>query len=68
MPYNPAKHQWATSAAVMNATTSTGTADGVIDDVGATHSQTILNNNFKELQVQIDAILAALRNGNIISG
>jgi hypothetical protein len=66
MPYNPVKHGWATSTAVTAATTSVGTADGVIDDVGATHVQATLNNNFKELQVQIDAILVALRAANII--
>ena len=66
MPYNPAKHGWAVSGAVSSASAASGTADGVIDDVTATHSQTILNNNFKELQVQIDAILTALRAANII--
>jgi hypothetical protein len=66
MPFNPSKSQWVGSAAITGATTSTGTADGVIADVGATHNQGILNDNFKELQVQIDAILTALRNVNII--
>lgn len=67
MPHNPAKGgQWATNPAITSASGATGTADGVLDDVTATHSQTILNNNFKELQVQIDAILVALRNANII--
>jgi hypothetical protein len=66
MPFNPAKSQWVGSSAITGATAATGTADGVIDDVTAAHSQTILNNNFKELQVQIDAILTALRAVNII--
>jgi len=68
MPYNPLKHQWATGPAVTNATASTGTADGVVVDVTASHNQGILNDNFKEMQAQIDAILAALRAANIISG
>jgi hypothetical protein len=66
VPFNPNKNGWAVSGAVTSASTSTGTADGVIDDVGAAHSQAVLNNNFKELQVQIDQILTALRAANII--
>lgn len=68
MPFDPNDLTWATNAAVPDLTATVGSADGVIDDVGATHNQAILNNNFKELQVAVNAILAALRNGNIISG
>jgi hypothetical protein len=68
MPHNPSKGgQWATSGSITGATTAVNPAtNGTIDDVTAAHSQTVLNKNFKELQVQIDAILAALRNANLI--
>jgi hypothetical protein len=68
VPFNPNKNQWANGAAVSDLTASTGTTDGVIDDVTGAHSQTILNNNFKEIQVTLAAILKALRDANIISG
>jgi hypothetical protein len=37
-------------------TAASGTADGTVDDVTGSHSQTILNNNFKECATQINAI------------
>lgn len=50
-----------------NATTTTltaasGTADGTVDDVTGAHSQTILNNNFKEMATQINALIVDLAN------
>lgn len=38
-------------------TGSTGTADGVLQDVTAAHDQTILNNNFKDVFVMLNALL-----------
>lgn len=52
-------------AAATNSTALThafGTADGTLDDVTATFSQTIMNNNFKELTTQ----LALQRSLNIV--
>jgi hypothetical protein len=68
MPYNPNKGgQFATNGAVSQATKAvTPATNGTIDDVTAAHSQAILNKNFAELQNQIDAILTALRNANLI--
>mgnify|MGYP007122147199 FL=1 len=43
-------------------TAASGTADGTIDDVTAAHSQTILNNNFKELATQINALIVDVAN------
>lgn len=47
-----------------------GTADGTVDDVGAAHNQTTLNNNFRELTDQIAAlrldILSAKQNINAL--
>lgn len=40
---------------------TTGTADGTVDDVGAAFSQATLNNNFKELVVKVNAILDNLQ-------
>jgi hypothetical protein len=68
MPFNPNKNSWAQNPGVTDLTAASGTADGVIDDVTGAHSQTILNNNFKEIQVTLAAILKALRDANIISG
>lgn len=68
MPFDPKRNGWANGAARSNLTHSVGSADGTIDDVGATHDQTILNNNFKELSATLNVILQALRDANIISG
>lgn len=43
-------------------TAASGTADGTVDDVTAAHSQTILNNNFKELATQINALIVDVAN------
>lgn len=56
--------QAAASAAL---TAASGMADGVVDDVTAAFSQTILNNNFQECATKINAILAALRGVGIIA-
>lgn len=46
-------HAARTAAAL---TAGSGTADGTVDDVTGSHSQTILNNNFKECATQINAL------------
>jgi hypothetical protein len=48
-------HANATAASV---THGVGTADATVDDVGASFSQTTLNNNFKELTTQTNALIA----------
>jgi uncharacterized tellurite resistance protein B-like protein len=66
--HDSVKGGWASSGAVTNLTHTVGTADGTIDDVGASFSQSILNNNFKELSAKLNAILVALRDaGTIVS-
>lgn len=40
---------------------ATGTADGTVADVGASFNQATLNNNFKDVSVKINEMLAALR-------
>ena len=44
-----------------------GTADGTVADVGAAFAQATLNDNFRELSTKVNAILAALRDANIIA-
>lgn len=51
---------WAQQANIAALTEGPGTADGALDDVGATFNQTTLNNNFKDLSGKVNAILAAL--------
>lgn len=46
---------------------SVGTADNTMDDVGAAHDQTILNNNFKELTDKVNAIIMAMRTAGAAS-
>lgn len=53
-------------AAIADLTHAVGTADGTVDDVGASFNQTTLNNNFREITDTLDAIQAALRQANII--
>lgn len=43
-----------------------GTADGTLADVTATHSQGILNDNFKELSARVNALAAVLRAAGLI--
>jgi len=57
------------SAADQGALThAVGTADGTLDDVTGSHSQTILNNNFKELSSRVNALRTALVNLGLIKG
>lgn len=53
-------------SSIVDLTHAFGTADGTLVDVTGTHSQTILNDNFKELSTKVNLILAALRNVGII--
>lgn len=52
--------------AITDLTAATGTADGTVADVGASFSQTTLNNNFKDVSAKINEILAALRAADIV--
>lgn len=51
------------AARITKLTTSVGTADNTVADVGAAFSQATLNNNFADLAAKINAIIDAL-NGN----
>lgn len=55
------------SAAITDLVASVGTADGTLVDVTATPTQGAINDNFRECQSKINAILAALRAANIIA-
>lgn len=55
------------AAAVANLTAASGTADGTVDDVGASFNQTTLNNNFQEMATKINLILARLRTAGILT-
>lgn len=55
------------AAAVADLVASVGTADGTLVDVTATPTQGAINDNFRECQSKINAILAALRAANIIA-
>jgi len=65
--YDEDKNQQVASDAITDLTAATGTAGNTISDVGATFSQTTLNNNFKSLSAKINAIQAALRDGAVIA-
>ena len=67
MAFDGNKRQYVTSAAIPNVTHTSGSADGVIDDVGASFNQAILNNNFKELSSLLNTILQVLRDSGRIS-
>lgn len=55
------------AAAITNLTMSVGTADNTIADVTASHDQTILNNNFRDLGEKVNAILGVLRGAGLIA-
>lgn len=68
MPIDPIDNQFTTTGAVVSLTvTPAGTADNTIADVGAAFSQATLNANFIDMAAKINAILAALRDAEIIS-
>ena len=50
-----------TSALTPLATNSPGVASDTLSDVGATFSQSLLNNNFASLAAKVDALIAALK-------
>lgn len=54
------------TTAITDLTAASGTADNTIADVTASHDQTILNNNFKDLATKINAINAALRAAGVL--
>jgi hypothetical protein len=55
------------AAAITDLAGAVGTADGTLVDVTATPTQGAVNDNFRDLQVKVNAILAALRAANIIA-
>jgi uncharacterized tellurite resistance protein B-like protein len=55
------------AAAVPDLVATVGTADGTLADAGATYAQGTINDNFRDVQAKINAILAALRAANIIA-
>ncbi len=67
MPFDTSKNRHAVAAAVVDITTGTGTPGAGTVDVTASHSQSILNNNFATQNAKINAILAALRTAGILS-
>jgi uncharacterized tellurite resistance protein B-like protein len=72
MPYYPPTfdeddQMWVPAAAVADLVATVGTADGTLVDVGATFNQGTLNDNFRECQTKLNAILAALRAANIVA-
>lgn len=58
---------WVLSGGIPDLAGSVGTADGTLVDVTATPTQGAINDNFRELQVKVNAILAALRAANLIA-
>lgn len=56
----------AQGVAVADLSMSVGTADGTIADVGASFSQSTLNNNFRDVGAKINEILASLRTAGVI--
>jgi hypothetical protein len=56
-----------TGGSVTDLTNANGTSDGTLQDVTATFTQTILNNNFRDLSDKVNQILAALRSAGIIT-
>lgn len=67
MPIDPIDNQYTATGAVANLTATAGTADSTVADVGGAYSQTVLNDNFRDVAAKINAILAALRDAEIIS-
>ncbi|MEK6860587.1 MAG: hypothetical protein AABY07_01330 [Nanoarchaeota archaeon] len=53
--------------AIANLTAASGTADGTVDDVGASFNQTTLNNNFQEMATKVNALATALRDLGFIA-
>lgn len=66
-PSAGARRQTYATTAVANLTHAVGTADGTVDDVGASFNQTTLNNNFKELSAKLNAILVELRKAGVVT-
>jgi hypothetical protein len=58
---------WTPSAAIADLAASVGTADGTVADGGAAYAQGTTNDNNREFATKINAILAALRDANIIA-
>jgi len=56
----------AQQAAIVSLTNAVGTGNDALQDVTATFSQTILNNNFKDVTDKIEEILGVLRTHGLI--
>lgn len=67
--YDSTDGQFVNAAAVTSLTdNSGGTAADTIAAIGATYSQAEVRNAVASLSAKVNAILSALRDGNIISG
>jgi histidinol phosphatase-like enzyme len=66
MPYDEDKLTNVPGAAIVDLTNANGTGDNTIADVTATPTQTLINNNFRDVSNKINEILVALRAANII--
>lgn len=53
-------------SAIADLVHAVGTADGTVADVGAAFAQATLNDNFRDLSTKVNAILAVLREANLI--
>ena len=67
MPQDPVDNTWAKSGAVPTLTMSVGTADNTVADVTAAFSQSVLNNNFRDIVEKLNAVILACREAEIIS-
>jgi deoxyxylulose-5-phosphate synthase len=67
MPIDPTDNRYTANAAITDLAATAGTADATLADVGGAYSQVILNDNFRDVTAKINAILAALRESNVIS-
>lgn len=67
MPFDEDDQMHVVADAITSLTATAGTTDGTIADAGATYSQAVMNDNFRDVTAKINAILAALRAANIIA-
>ncbi len=65
--YDEDENRWTRMAAVTSLTHAVGTADGTVADVGSSFNQGTLNDNFKELSSKVNAIITALKDGNLMA-
>lgn len=63
----PAEVAGGQQAAVTSLTSSVGTGNDAVDDVGAAFNQVTLNNNFRDLVDKLNTVLTRLRSAGIIA-